>query len=85
MAYTRSPALHLVFAVALLSAQTPADSGKAIRIGPGVTLPRLTYKVAPEYSAEARANHIQGTVILQIVVNEKGRAAEVTVISPLDS
>jgi len=66
-----------------LGAQTPADSSEPMRIGPGVTPPRLTHKIEPEYSPEARADHVQGTVILQIVVNEKGRAADISVISPL--
>jgi TonB family protein len=54
-----------------------------MRIGPGVTPPRLIHKTEPEYSPEARADHVQGTVILQIVVNEKGRATDISVISPL--
>jgi TonB family protein len=40
-------------------------------------------KVEPEYSPEARADRIQGTVVLQLVVNEKGRPTDITVLSPL--
>ncbi len=68
---------------ATLVAQTPAASDEPIRIGPGVTPPRLLHKIEPEYSPEARAEHIQGNVILQLVVNEQGRAADISVISPL--
>jgi TonB family protein len=39
--------------------------------------------VEPKYSSEARADRIQGTVVLQIVVNEQGRATNIGVISPL--
>jgi TonB family protein len=67
----------------LLSAQTPAGSNEVMRIGPGVTPPRLLSKVEPEYSSNARAEHVQGTVVLQIIVSEKGRATDVTVLSPL--
>jgi len=66
-----------------LGAQTPTDSSEPMRIGPGVTPPRLIHKIEPEYSPEARADHVQGTVILQIAVNEKGRATDISVISPL--
>jgi TonB family protein len=66
-----------------LGAQTPPDSSEAMHIGPGVTPPRLIHKIEPEYSPEARADHVQGTVILQLVVNEKGRPADISVISPL--
>ena len=54
-----------------------------MRVGPGVTPPHLLHKADPEFSPEARANHIQGTVVLQLVVNEKGRAVDISVISPL--
>ena len=54
-----------------------------VRVGPGVTPPHLVRKVEPEYSPLAHADHIQGTVVLQLVVTEKGRAADIQVISPL--
>ena len=74
----------LLAAVTLpLGAQTPADLREPIRVGAGVTPPRLIHKIEPQYSPEARADHVQGTVILQIVINEKGRATDITVISPL--
>jgi TonB family protein len=54
-----------------------------VRIGPGVTPPRLLSKIEPEYSFEAREAHVQGTVVFQIVVDENGRPAEISVLSPL--
>lgn len=54
-----------------------------VRIGPGVTPPRVIRKVEPEFSPLARANQIQGTVVIQLIVSEGGRAAEIQVISPL--
>ena len=66
-----------------LGAQTPAPSDEPMRVGPGVTRPRLLLKIEPTYSPEAHANRIQGTVILQLVVNEQGRAADISLISPL--
>lgn len=75
----------VVLAVALTTmspgAPTPAD--EPMHVGAGVSPPRVTYRVDPEYSAEARASHVQGTVVLQIVVDENGRAADISVISPL--
>lgn len=67
----------------LLCAQATSGSDDAVRVGPGVTAPRVVYKVEPEYSPTARADRVQGTVVLQIVVNEKGRASDITVVSPL--
>jgi len=54
-----------------------------VRIGPGVAPPRLIRKVEPEYSSLARADNVQGTVVLQIVVTESGRPDNIEVISPL--
>ena len=54
-----------------------------LRIGPGVTPPKLIHKTEPEYSPEARDAHIQGTSVFEVVINEQGRAANITVLSPI--
>ncbi|HYL73050.1 MAG TPA: TonB family protein [Bryobacteraceae bacterium] len=72
-----------LFAVMRLAAQVSNPSTEAIRIGPGVTPPRVLYKVDPEYFPEARADNVQGTVLLQLAIDEKGRPINVTVLSPL--
>jgi TonB family protein len=72
-----------LFASDRLGAQEPGDLDGAIHVGPGVTPPRLLRKLNPKYSPAARADHVQGTVVLQMVITEKGRPAGVTVISPL--
>jgi TonB family protein len=72
-----------LFAHHRLDAQAPTGLDDAIRIGPGVTPPLLLHKVEPEYSPNARADHVQGTVVLQLAVNEKGKPTGITVISPL--
>ena len=66
-----------------LSAQLASGLEGAIRVGAGVTPPRLLHKIEPEYSPVARADHIQGSVVLQLAVDEQGRAVGITVISPL--
>ena len=72
----------LAIATEIITAQV-AGSDDVIRIGPGVTPPRILHKIEPEYSPDARADHVQGTVIFQLVVNEKGRPTNISVISPL--
>jgi TonB family protein len=52
------------------------------RIGPGVTPPRLIYKVEPEYTPEAREANVQATVAFEIVVSEQGKATNISVLSP---
>jgi protein TonB len=57
--------------------------GGAYRIGGGVSPPSVILKVEPEYSEEARKAKFQGTVILFVVVDEKGNPRELKVIRPL--
>ncbi len=57
--------------------------GGAYRIGGGVSPPSVILKVEPEYSEEARKAKFQGTVVLFIVVDEKGNPRELKVLRPL--
>jgi TonB family protein len=67
-----------------LTAQSfPDDAPNAVRVGPGVTAPKLTHRAEPEYSPEARSAGIQGTVVFEVVVNELGGISNVSVLSPL--
>jgi TonB family protein len=49
-----------------------APLGTAYTIGNGVSQPRLIHKIEPTYSEEARQAKWQGTVQLEIVVDEHG-------------
>ncbi len=57
--------------------------GGAYRIGGGVSPPSILYKVEPEYSEEARKAKFQGTVLLYVVVDEKGLPRDIKVLRPL--
>jgi protein TonB len=57
--------------------------GGVYRIGGGVSPPSLVYKVEPEYSEEARKAKFQGTVVLYVVVDEKGNPRDLKVVRPL--
>jgi TonB family protein len=52
---------------------TAASNTGALRIGGGVTPPRVLRKVEPVYSEQARKNHIEGAVVLQCVVGTDGK------------
>lgn len=71
------------FAALVASAQMGNLADAVVRMGPGITPPRVLYKVDPTYSPDARADHVQGTVVFEIVVNEQGRATNIRVMSPL--
>jgi protein TonB len=57
--------------------------GGAYRIGGGVSPPSILYKVEPEYSEEARKAKFQGTVLLFVIVDEKGNPTSIKIIRPL--
>jgi len=61
----------------------PVVSGPAYRVGAGVTPPRLSYKVEPAYSEEARTTKYQGTVALYAEVGIDGLAHNLRVVRPL--
>lgn len=48
-----------------------------------VTEPRLLTKVDPEYSQEARKSKVQGSVMLRVVINERGLAESIEVTQGL--
>jgi TonB family protein len=54
-----------------------------LQVRDGVQQPVLLHKVEPEYSQAARNAGVQGTVILELVVNRAGEPTRITMISPL--
>lgn len=57
--------------------------GGVYRIGGGVSAPVVLVKVEPEYSEEARKAKWQGTVVLSVVVDEKGYPRDLKVLRSL--
>lgn len=52
--------------------------------GNGVTLPTVTHEARPEYTREALDAHIEGTVLLSVVVENDGKVGAVDVERSLD-
>ncbi|MGE5648250.1 MAG: energy transducer TonB [Acidobacteriota bacterium] len=57
--------------------------GGVYRVGGGVSSPVPVYKVEPEYSEEARKAKFQGTVVLSIIIDERGTPTNFKVVRPL--
>jgi TonB family protein len=58
--------------------------GGAYRPGGSVTAPRLLSQVQPAYTPDALERHVQGRVVLEIVVRRDGCAADIRVMRTLD-
>jgi protein TonB len=78
----------LVVGSALAATVTLAGAQEAPRVytpGNGVSLPVLVTKVNPQYTQQARDAHIEGTVLLDVVVQKDGTVGDVGVERSLDS
>ena len=62
----------------------PGGSGRwPMKIGSGVLPPKKIYAPQPLYTEEARQARIQGVVILEAVIDEKGRVQNVKILKGL--
>lgn len=77
----------IAFAIVLIAIGmlSPARADEVLKIGPGISPPRLLEKVDADYSPAAKAAKIEGTVVLSLVVGADGTARDVTVKSGIDS
>jgi TonB family protein len=56
---------------------------QAVRVGDGVTPPKLITKREPDYTPEARALKIEGTVTLRVIVDVDGSARDLKLLKGL--
>jgi TonB family protein len=70
-------------AVALIALST-LGAQTVYKVGGDITIPRLLDKVEPEYTEEARADKIQGTVMLRVTIRADGTAHDISVLKSLD-
>jgi TonB family protein len=70
-------------AASLTSSSAPdlGSQPRRLRVSLGVLKGMLIKKVPPEYPGIASANHIQGQVMLGVVIGTDGRVTELTVLS----
>lgn len=80
---TRILAALIAVAAVLRAAPLPAQEIP----GPGknVTLPSVVREVKPDYTENAKAARIQGTVRLKVVVTDDGTVGDVQVTQSLDT
>jgi TonB family protein len=67
----------------VLPAQSAAQQYDGVpvrKIGGGVTEPELIYKVDPEFSAEAKKAKFKGIVLVNLIVDAKGKPQDVHVL-----
>ena len=78
-------ALALCLVTGPVAAQAPQGAeGPVYKPGDGVSAPVLVKEVKPQYTAKAKDAKIQGTVVLECVVETDGRVGDVKVTKALD-
>ena len=79
-------AIRLLVALLVLGGfLATARTQEVLNPGNGVTLPIVVHEVKPDYTAEAKAAHIQGNVLLDTVVLTDGSVGDVKVARSLDN
>jgi len=59
----------------------PQDTSKPIRISGGVLAGANLTRVLPKFPEEARARHINGTVVFHVIIGKDGKVKEITALS----
>lgn len=78
--------MQLLLALVLVTTVGYAqDSPTIYTPGNGVSLPQATRQVKADYTEEAKANRIEGNVLLDVVVLADGAVGDVTVTGSLDT
>ena len=72
----------LIITLALSAVVAAQDA--IYRPGNGVTNPQLVKQVQPEYTQEAKDAHIEGKVLVEVVVKNDGKIGDVTIVRSLD-
>ena len=76
---TCASALALRMNVSAEKNQKTAD--RTVKVDPGVIASNAIYQKNPEYPAEAKANHIEGAVVLRALISKEGTVENLQIVS----
>ena len=76
--------IQLFVVAAAVAAVSTVRAQEVFNPGNGVTLPTVVREVRPDYTEAAMAEHLEGKVVLGVVVRADGKVGDVTVDESLD-
>ncbi|HTA45971.1 MAG TPA: energy transducer TonB [Bryobacteraceae bacterium] len=62
-----------------------ANSAEPYRVGGDVTAPQVLSKIDPQYDEDARAERVQGAVLISVVVGADGVPHDLSIVKSLDT
>jgi TonB family protein len=65
------------------SLKPPSPEPGVVRVGPGVTPPKLKHKQEPSYTRAASEAGVQGECVFEMIVDEAGMPTQIVNLSPL--
>ena len=71
----------ILFLIAVASLAAAQAVPQRVRVSSAVEHALLVKKVQPVYPADAKAQHIQGTVVLKAIIDKEGSVASLEVVS----
>ncbi len=73
----------LLFVLCSILLVRPATAEQVYKVGGDVKAPKLIHQVEPQYSEAARDAHIEGTVVLSVIIGTEGKASGFDVLKSL--
>jgi len=77
--------LAAIGTVGLRSSHAQETPEHVYQMSDGVTAPALLYRIEPQYTEDARAAKVEGTVLLNVIVGTDGLAHDISIVKGLDS
>src|SRR5882672_1023944 len=71
----------LLLATVASAQQTPAPRPDRVRVSSKVAEGLVTHRVDPKYPKEARAQHVEGDVVLKVIIDKQGKLSQITILS----
>ena len=84
MKHTLIVAFLLLVVTLVAAAQSLPPADKPLKVGGGVSAPKVIYRQEPQYTEGARKAHVQGTVLLWLIVRADGTVGDIKVEKSLD-
>ncbi len=75
--------MNVLILMAFLLAAQAVPEDDVLRLGPGIEPPILIHKLDPHYTRTALDAKVQGTVLLELVIDEHGLPRNIVPLSPL--